>query len=83
MAKTKFVIGETEKHLILVDNSIFWKRVIIFVDGNKVATKSHFTPGSEKFELDVGESEKHHVEISAGGFSHTELLVDGKAVKDS
>jgi hypothetical protein len=83
MSKTKFEIGETEKHLIIVDNSILWKRVIIVLDGEKVVNKSHFSPQGEKFEFEVGNSEKHHVVISAGGFSHTELFVDGKAVKQS
>ncbi len=83
MSKTKFEIGETEKHLIIVENSILWKRVIIELDGEKVVNESHFSPGGKKFEFEVGNSEKHHVEVRAGGFSHSELFVDGKAVKES
>jgi hypothetical protein len=83
MTKIKFEIGETEKHTFVVDNSILWKRIIIELDGEKVVNESHFTPQGKKFEFDVGSSEKHHVEINAGGFSHTELFVDGKAVKKS
>ncbi len=45
--------------------------------------ESHFTPQGKKFELDVGSSEKHHIEINAGGFSTTELSVDGKVVQRS
>ena len=83
MSKTKFEIGETEKHIIIVDSSILWKRVIIELDGKKVVNKSHFTPGGKKIRVDVGNSEKHHVEVSAGGFWSPELFVDGKAVKES
>jgi hypothetical protein len=32
MTKAKFEIGETEKHTIVVDNSILWKRIIIELD---------------------------------------------------
>ncbi len=83
MSKAKFEIGDKEKHTIVVDNSIFWKRIIIEIDGEKVVNESHLTPTGKKFEFDVGSSEKHHVEISAGGFSHTEVLVDGKAVQET
>jgi hypothetical protein len=83
MTKTKFEIGEAEKHLIIVDSSIVWKRVIIELDGVRVANRSHFSPGGKKFEFEVGNSEKHHVEVRAGGFSHPELFVDGKAVSES
>ncbi len=80
MSKDKFEIGETEKHTFVVDNSIFWKRIIIELDGETVVKESHFTPLGKKFEFDVGSSEKHHVVINAGGFSQTELFVDGRAV---
>lgn len=83
MTKAKFEIGEIEKHLVIVDNSILWKRITIELDGEKVVNESHFSPKGKKFQFDVGSSEKHHVEISAGGFSHTELFVDGKAVQKS
>jgi hypothetical protein len=83
MAKAKFEIGETEKHLIFVNNSLFWKHITIEIDGEKVADEAHFSPKGKRFQFDVGSSEKHHVEISAGGFSTTELLVDGKAVQES
>ncbi len=81
MSKARFVIGETEKHTFVVDNNILWKRIIIELDGETVVKESHFTPTGKKFEFDVGSSEKHHVEISVGGFSTTELFVDGKAVQ--
>ena len=78
MAKAKFEIGETEKHIIVVDTSVFWKSITIELDGKKVVSKSHFIPGPENFQYDVGDYEKHHVEISAGGFSPIKLFVDGK-----
>ena len=83
MSKAKFEIGDNEKHIIVVDNSLFWKHITIELDGEKVVNESHFSPTGKKFEFDVGSSEKHHVKISAGGFSHTELFVDGKAVQET
>lgn len=82
MTKSKFEIGETEKHTIFVNNSMLLKNIIIEIDGEKVVDESHFSPSGKKFQFDVGSSEKHHVEISAGGFSTTTLFVDGKAVQD-
>ena len=83
MAKAKFAIGETEKHVIVIDNSLLWKHITIEIDGEKVVDEPHFSPQGKKFQFEVGSSEKHHVEISAGGFSHTELFVDGRAVHES
>jgi hypothetical protein len=37
MAKSKFEIGETEKHTILVNNNLFMKHITIEVDGASVA----------------------------------------------
>jgi len=82
MGKTKFEIGDTEKHTIIVNNSLLMKHITIEIDGEKVADESNFSPMGKKFQFDVGSSEKHHVEISAGGFSTTKLIVDGKAVQD-
>ena len=38
----------------------------------------HYSPVPKEFKFDVGTSEKHHVEISAGGFSSIKVIVDGK-----
>ncbi|MEI6797446.1 MAG: hypothetical protein WCK39_11335 [Methanomassiliicoccales archaeon] len=83
MAKASFEIGETEKHLIFVNNNLFMKHITIELDGEKIADEYHYSPMAKKFHFDVGSSEKHQVEISVGGFSQTELLVDGKAVQGS
>jgi hypothetical protein len=48
------------------------------VDGKKVVNEANFQPSAKKFELDVGNAEKHHLEISAGPFSPITLFVDGK-----
>jgi hypothetical protein len=48
-----------------------------------VADEYHYSPKGKKFEFDVGSVEKHHVEVNVGGFSTTELLVDGKPVQES
>ena len=78
MAKAKFEIGATEKHTIIVNASALLKYTAIEVDGEKVVNEANFQPSSKKFQLDVGNSEKHHLEISAGPFSSIKLFVDGK-----
>ncbi len=78
MTKAKFEIGETEKHTIVVNASALLKFIKIEVDGEKVVNESNFQPLAKKFELDVGSSEKHHLEISAGPFTPITLFVDGK-----
>ena len=78
MTKAKFEIGETEKHIIIVNASALLKYIKIEVDGEKVINESNFQPLAKKFQLDVGNSEKHHLEISAGPFSSITLFVDGK-----
>jgi hypothetical protein len=83
MSKVKFEIGEAEKHVVFVHNDLLIKRITIEVDGVKVVDEEHFSPAGKKFQFDVGSSEKHHVEVSAGGLSHTELFVDGKALDGS
>ena len=78
MTKAKFEIGETEKHTIIVNASALLKYIKIEVDGEKVVNEANFQPLAKKFQLDVGNSEKHHLEISAGQFSPIILFVDGK-----
>jgi hypothetical protein len=78
MTKAKFEIGENEKHTIIVNASAFLKYIKIEVDDGKVVNESNFQPLPKRFQLDVGSSEKHHVEISAGPFSTIKLFVDGK-----
>lgn len=81
MAKEIFSIGETEKHEIIVKWSLFMKHLIIEIDGEKVLDKFHYSPAPEINRFDVGSSEKHVVEISAGGFSSIKLTLDGKSVE--
>jgi hypothetical protein len=81
MAKEKFEIGETEKHLIVVDWDWFMKHITIELDGEKVVDEFHYSPMAKKVQLDVGSSEKHRVEISAGEFSPIKVFVDGKAAQ--
>jgi hypothetical protein len=83
MSKVNFEIGDKEKHHVFVHNDLVLKHITIEIDGEKVADESHFSPSGKKFQFDVGTSEKHHLEITAGGFSHTELSVDGKPVPES
>ena len=78
MTKANFEIGENEKHTIVVNASALLKFVKIEVDGEKVVNEANFQPLAKKFQLDVGNSEKHHLEISAGPFSPITIVVDGK-----
>ena len=78
MTKAKFEIGETEKHTIIVNASALLKYIKIEVDGEKVVNEANFQPTPKKFHLNVGTSENHHLEISAGPFSPIEIFVDGK-----
>ncbi len=81
MTKAKFGIGETEKHTVIVNASALLKYIKIEVDGKKVINETNLQPFSKKFQLDVGNSEKHHLEICAGPFSPIKLFVDGKAAQ--
>lgn len=56
MAKSKFEIGETEKHTLVVGWSILSKHLTIYLDGKKIADKIHLTPTPEEWQLEVGES---------------------------
>ena len=69
---------ENEKLTFIVNASVLLKYIKIEVDGKKVVNEGNFQPFPKKFQLDVGNSEKHHVEISAGPFSPIKLFVDGK-----
>ncbi len=69
MTKETFEIGETEKHLIIVDASIFWKHITIEIDGKTMVNEYSYSPMPKKFQFDVGTSEKHQWK-SAPGASH-------------
>lgn len=77
MVKGKFEIGETEKHTIDVNANPLLKYIRIDVDGKRVINVPNFQP-SREFELDVGNEEKHHLEIHIRAFSPVKLIVDGK-----
>lgn len=77
MVKAKFEIGVVEKHVIDVNANPFTKRIRIEVDGERVINVANFQP-SRQFEIDVGNLEKHHVQINIRALSPVKLLVDGK-----
>jgi hypothetical protein len=60
--------------LILVNNGLLMKHITIEIDGEKVVNESNFSPLDKKFQFDVGSSEKHHAEISAGELSANQNL---------
>ena len=59
------------------------KHITIEIDGEKVADESNFSPMGKKFQFDVGSSEKHQVEISAGGFAQPKSLLMAKPFKNT
>jgi len=79
MTKAKFVIGEIEKHTIIVNKNRLLKYISIEVDGKKVIKEAYFTPTPKKFQLEVENTEKHQVEIETHPLSATTITVDGKA----
>ena len=83
MAKHKYTVGEKEKHNITVNWSILSKHLTIEIDGEKMVDKFHYSPAPEKFEYELGGSEKHLVEISAGGFSAVKLFVNGEELQQN
>ena len=81
MTKAKFEIGEKEKHLIVVDWNWFFKHINIDLDGERVVDEDHYSPIAKKFQFDVGNFERHRVEISVGLLSSIKVFVDGNQFK--
>ena len=78
MSTEKFEVGEKEKHYFNVEWGLIAKRLKIEQDGVIVFNKGFvFSPFTRKFKTEVGSSEPHHVEITAGPFLPIELTVDG------
>lgn len=82
MSKAKYEIGENEKHVIFVNASPFLKYIRIEVDGERVVNQANFQPFSKNFELDIGDVEKHNVQISAGTLYPIKLFVDGIEIQE-
>lgn len=80
MVKGKFEVGENEKHTVFVNANPILKYIRIEVDGVRVVNVANFQP-SRKLELDVGESEKHHLEVDIRAFTPVKLFVDGDEVQ--
>ena len=52
------------------------------LDGHTIFKKGLvFSPSKQEFHFDVGTSESHKVDVSAGPFSPIEVLVDGRPVQ--
>jgi hypothetical protein len=92
MTKSSYEVGENEKHMLTVDHDWATKRIIIELDGAKLADEYYYGLAAKKFSFDVGTSEKHKVEVSLGMtypivaiFKKRELkvLVDGKPARSS
>lgn len=77
MAKANFEVGENEKHKVFVNSNPFLKYIRVEVDGKRVIDVVNLQP-ARKLELDVGESEKHHLEIILRALTPIRLLIDGK-----
>ncbi len=77
MSKARFEVGENEKHVIFVNANPLWKYIRVEVDGERVLNVANFTP-TRKLELDVGNTEKHHLEIDIRALSPIKLFIDGE-----
>jgi len=53
------------------------------VDGKKVINEAYFTPTPKKFHLEVGNTEKHQVEIETHPLAATTITVDGKVAQQT
>jgi hypothetical protein len=88
VGKSRFEVGEREKHSLTVDTDMVMKTIRIAVDDQKIVDESLFSPGAKKFAFDVGSPEVHKVEVNFGmtrwafGRKLT-VLVDGKPVQSS
>ena len=83
MTKAKFEIGENEKHTIIVNKNRLLKYISIEVDGKKVVNEAYFSPTPKRFQLEVGNAEKHQVEIQTHPLSATTITVDGKTAQQT
>ncbi len=92
MAKSSFEVGEKEKHLLTVDLDWVMKRILIELDGEKLADEYYYSLRAKTWSFDVGSSEVHKVEVSLGMTlplvalvkrREVKLLVDGKPARSS
>ena len=68
---------------IIVNKNRLLKYISIEVDGKKVINEAYFSPTPKKFQLEVGNTEKHQVEIETRPLSATTITVDGKAAQQT
>jgi len=78
-ASSRFEVGEKERHAICVTWSIWSGEEVYEIDDVEVARLRSFEVSGAR-EFDVGEAEKHHVEIRFRSlpFNVVEVYVDGK-----
>ena len=82
MPNARYEVGENEKHNFTVTWETASKHITIEQDGVIVANEGHwYSPLPKKFQFDIGGSEPHRIEITAGPFQPIELKVDGKTVR--
>ena len=79
MSKARFEIGDHEKHIISVNANPFLKYVRIEVDGERVIDVPNLVP-CRKFDLEIGNTEKHKVEIFIRLLTPVRLIMDGNKV---
>jgi hypothetical protein len=92
MTKSSFEVGEKEKHTLTVDLDWVMKRILIELDGEKLADEYYYSLRAKTWSFDVGSSEVHKVEVRLGMtfplvaiFKRRGLkvLVDGKPARSS
>ena len=77
--KSIFLIGETEKHEVEIYRSQWTNKVVVKIDGEIASRKTLWKKGTF-FTLEVGEREKHEIELKYSGiyFPKVKCFVDGK-----
>jgi hypothetical protein len=65
-----------------VNWDLITKHLTVELDGQTMYNKGFvLSPLPKKSQLDIGSSETHHVEVSAGPFQPIELKADGEKVR--
>lgn len=80
LLKTRFEVGQNEKHVVEVSASMWTALVEIMIDGREVTSTHQIGLSSKSYKFSVGDKEKHKVEAKIGGIVSpwVELFVDGK-----
>ena len=75
MGRLKLVVGKNERHILEANVSAWTRKMEVFVDG--YLTWSKVVPSGRHVITDVGQNEKHRVQLYIEGWSNIVPLIDG------